>query len=302
MTRLGFVGLGRMGGSMATHLVRAGHDVAVFDRRDAPIDAMESMGATGVESVAAVGERSDVVFLSLPGPEAVESVAAELAGSLGPGSVVVDTTTSTPETTRTVADSLSEVGVSTLGAPVSGGTYGAEAGTLTVMVGGDPSELDRCRPYVDAFAKNVFHVGEDPGHGHAVKLLNNYLSFAAMVATSEAVVLGEAVGLDIETMCEVFTVSTGRNSATEDKFPDYIAEGEEVGFSLALMEKDIALLERFGDEKGLPLLLAGVVASQIEYTRARYGETGDMTDVYGYLRAAMTGADRPNSGADPRVD
>jgi 3-hydroxyisobutyrate dehydrogenase-like beta-hydroxyacid dehydrogenase len=302
MTRLGFVGLGRMGGSMATHLVRAGHDVTVFDRRNAPIEAMESAGATGVESAAAVGERAEVVFLSLPGPEAVEVVAAELGGTLSPGAVLVDTTTSTPETTRTVADSLSEGGVSTLGAPVSGGTYGAEAGTLTVMVGGDPRALDRCRPFLDAFAVNVFHVGEDPGHGHAVKLLNNYLSFAAMVVTSEAVVLGEEAGLGIETMCEVFNVSTGRNSATEDKFPDYVAEGEEVDFSLSLMEKDIALLERFGDEKRVPLLLAGVVASQIEYTRVRYGEAGDMTDVYGYLRAAMTGADHPGPRDDPRED
>ena len=302
MATLGFIGLGRMGGSMAEHLVRAGEDVVVYDRRHAPIEAMESVGATGVESAAAVGERADVVFLSLPGPEAVEAVTAELAGTLERGSVVVDTTTSTPATTRSVADSLSERGVSVLGAPVSGGTYGAEAGTLTVMVGGDRETFERCEPSLDSFAANVFHVGEDPGHGHAVKLLNNYLSFAAMVATSEAVVLGERVGLDIGTICEILSVSTGRNSATEEKFPDYVAEGEEVGFSLSLMGKDMALLERFGDENRVPLLFAGVVASQIEYTRARYGESGDMTDVYDYLRSAMTGTDDPVSRGGSRVD
>ncbi|WP_255167225.1 NAD(P)-dependent oxidoreductase [Natrononativus amylolyticus] len=287
MTTLGFVGLGEMGGEMATHLVRAGYETRVFDRRREPVAVLESAGASGAESVAVVGEGVDAVFLSLPGPAAVEQVVSELEPTLSPGSTVVDLTTSTPETTRSVADRLSSADVSVLGAPVSGGASGAEAGSLTAMVGGERAALERCRPYLEAFATNVVHVGDDPGHGHAVKLLNNYLSFTAMVATSETVLLGQTAGLDLETMCEVFNASTGRNSATEDKFPDFITADRDVGFALELMEKDSRLLLEFAEDNRVPLLLAGVVRSQVGRTRARYGDGGDMTDVYDHLRETM---------------
>jgi 3-hydroxyisobutyrate dehydrogenase len=297
VTSLGYIGLGQMGGSMATHLARDGNDVAVFDRRREAIDAVEAAGAKGMETASEVAETADVIFLSLPGPDAVEAVVSELETAIGPGSVVVDTTTSTPDTTRSIADRLANSGVTVLGAPVSGGTSGAEEGTLTVMVGGDNTTFESCREYFDAFATNVFHVGEDPGHGHAVKLLNNYLSDTAMVATSEAIILGQQVGLDIETMCEIFNVSTGRNSATEDKFPDHIPNDRDVGFALGLMEKDLRLLLRFAEDNRVPLLLAGVVRSQVGCTRNRYGDDGDMTDVYDYLRETLTTAENePGEG------
>ncbi|MFC6837812.1 NAD(P)-dependent oxidoreductase [Halomarina ordinaria] len=287
MTSLGFIGLGRMGGRMATHLVRDGHDVVVFDRRRDAMAAVESAGAKGVASAADVGAEADVVFLSLPNPGVVETVVSELETTLGAGAAIVDTTTSTPAMTRSLAERLADDGVTVLGAPVSGGASGAENGTLTVMVGGDRATLDACREYLDAFAANVVHVGDDPGHGHAVKLLNNYLSNTAMVATSEAIVLGQQVGLDVETMCDVFNVSTGRNSATEDKFPDYVSAGRDVDFALGLMEKDLRLLLQFAEDSRVPLLLGSVVRSQVGCTRARFGDDGDMTDVYDYLRETM---------------
>lgn len=228
-----------------------------------------------------------MIFLSLPDPEAVKAVVSELEPTIDPGSVLVDTTTSTPGVTRSIADRLAGDDVTVLGAPVSGGASGAETGTLTVMVGGDRATLEACREYFDAFAANVFHVGDDPGHGHAVKLLNNYLSNTAMVATAEAIVLGQQVGLDVETMCEIFNVSTGRNSATEDKFPDYISADRDVGFALGLMEKDLRLLLQFAEDNRIPLLLGSVVRSQVGCTRTRYGDDGDMTDVYDYVRETI---------------
>lgn len=291
MTHLGFIGLGQMGGQMAKHLVRAGNDVIVFDQRRAAIDAVTSAGASGADSTTEVGETADVIFLSLPDPAAVEAVVTELRPTFDQGAVIVDMTTSTPNTTRSIADRLAIDGVTVLGAPVSGGTSGAENGTLTVMVGGDPATFEACQVYLDAFATNVFHVGDDPGYGHAVKLLNNYLSDAAIVATSEAIVLGQRIGLDIETMCDVFNVSSGRNSATEDKFPDYISNGRDVGFALGLMEKDLRLLLQFADDNRVPLLLANVVRSQVGATRTRYGDDGDMTDVYDYTRETMVPAE-----------
>lgn len=292
MVTLGFVGLGRMGGPMATHLVRDGNEVVVYDSRPEAVDAMAAAGATPAESAEAVGDAAAIVFLSLPGPEAVTTVASELESTTDGDSVVVDMTTSTPGTTRAIADPCSGLDATVLGAPVSGGVSGAEDGTLTVMVGGDRATFEACRKYVAAFAENVFYVGDDPGHGHAVKLLNNYLSGAAMVATSEAIVLGQRAGLDIETMCEIFNVSSGRNSATEEKFPEYVANGRDVGFSIELLEKDLRLLGEFAEDKRLPLLLASVVRSQVGRTRARYGDEGDMTDIYDYVRETA-GADEP---------
>lgn len=294
MATLGFVGLGRMGGPMATHLVRDGHDVVVFDRRREAIDAVEAAGAVGADSTAMVGEAAEVIFLSLPGPDAVTTVVTELETTMDPGSVVVDMTTSTPETTRAMADRCADLDATVLGAPVSGGTSGAEDGTLSVIVGGDRATFDACRGYFEAFSSDVFHVGDDPGHGHAVKLLNNYLSATALVATSEAIVLGRQSGLDIETMCEIFNVSTGRNSATEDKFPEYISNGLDVGFSLELLEKDLRLLLEFAEDKRVPLGLASLVRSQVGRTRVQYGGDGDMTDIYDYLLETTAGA-----GAEP---
>jgi 3-hydroxyisobutyrate dehydrogenase-like beta-hydroxyacid dehydrogenase len=148
MATLGFVGLGAMGGPMASHLARSGHDVVVFDREPERIGGVEAVGARGARSTPDVGQSADVVFLSLPGPEAVVTVASELESTLRAGSVVVDTTTSTPETTRAIADRLNRGDVTVLGAPVSGGTSGAADGALTTMVGGDRSAFEACKPYL----------------------------------------------------------------------------------------------------------------------------------------------------------
>lgn len=288
MTVLGFIGLGQMGGAMATHLAQNNDEVFVFDQRQEAISAVESVGATGTSSASEVGKKAEVIFLSLPNPEIVRAVVSELEATISPNSVVIDTTTSTPDTTRSITGQLANENVTVLGAPVSGGATGAENGDLTVMVGGERATFEACQEFFDAFATNVFHVGEDPGYGHAVKLLNNYLSNTAMVATSEAIILGQEIGLDIDTMCEIFNVSTGRNSATEDKFPGYISNDRDVGFALGLMEKDLRLLLQCAEDNQIPLLLAGVVRNQVGRTRNQYGETGDMTDVYDYLYDVMT--------------
>lgn len=292
MTTLGFVGLGEMGGPMSRHLVAAGHEVVAFDRDADAVAATVEAGGRGADSVAGVADAADVVFLSLPGPEEVRAVVAESESSLSAGDAVVDLSTSTPATTRNLADRLGDRGVGVVGAPVSGGTDGARDGTLTVMAAGDEATVEACDPYFEAFAADVFHIGPDPGHGHAVKLLNNYLSFVAMLATSEAVVLGEEIGLDATTMCEVFQVSTGRNTATEYKFPDYVVPGKELGFTLDLVDKDIRLMTRFGEDNHVPLLLANVVRAQVGYARNRYGDDGDMVKLYDYLAEAMGGAGR----------
>ena len=288
MATLGFIGLGVMGGPMATHLVEDGHDVTVFDLDDDAVARVESAGATAASTARGVAEAAEVVFLSLPAPADVESVVAELEPGFASGDVLVDTTTSTPETTEGIAARLGERGVTVLGAPVSGGRSGSEAATLSIMVGGDRSTHEACVPLFEAFAADVFYVGESPGHGHAIKLLNNYLSFTGLVAASEATLLGQQVGLDIETMCDVFSASSGRNAATEDKLPNQVATGAfDNGFPLRLMEKDIRLLSAFAEDNETPMLLANVVRNLVGYARTREGPDGDMTDVYRVLEGLM---------------
>ncbi|MFB6157920.1 MAG: NAD(P)-dependent oxidoreductase [Haloferacaceae archaeon] len=284
MTRVGFVGLGRMGGPMAAHLTDD-HRVAGFDVREEAVEAFAEAGGTPAATAADAAADAEVVFLSLPGPDEVEAVVDEVGDALDPDAVLVDLTTSTPGTTEAVADRLA---ADVLGAPVSGGVSGAERGTLTVMVGGDPAVLEACRPLLEAFAADVFHLGDGPGDGHAAKLLNNYLSTTALLASSEALALGRRAGLDGETLVELFSASSGRNSATEDKLPEQVLTGDyDLGFTLGLTEKDIRLLGSFAEEQDAPLLLAGVVRNLVGYARSDHGGDADMTRVYDFVERRM---------------
>lgn len=287
MVAVGFIGLGNMGGPMAEHLLAAGHDMTVYDIGPDARARFEETDATVADSSAAVAADSEVTFLSLPSPEVVRTVVTGedgVAEGIQEGTTLVDTTTSTPGTTADIAELLAEHNVTVLGAPVSGGTSGAREGTLTTMVGGDPATHEACEELFSAYATDVYHVGESPGDGHVVKLLNNYLSFLGMLGASEAVALGERAGLDAGTMVEIFNRSTGRNAATEDKFPEQIIpERYDLGFPLALMYKDIRLFSKFADDADAPVLLGDTVRNLVGYARAELGEDADMSRIYQFM-------------------
>lgn len=287
MTDVGFIGLGNMGGPMAEHLLDAGHDVTVYDVDPDSREQFAGTDATVADGPAAVAGASEVTFLSLPGPEAVREVVAGDGGivdDIGEGATLVDTTTSTPKTTNDVADLLAERDVTVLGAPVSGGTSGAREGTLTTMVGGDRATYEACTELFSAYATDSYHVGDAPGDGHVVKLLNNYLSFLGLLGASEAVALGERAGLDAGTMVEIFNRSTGRNAATEEKFPEQIIpERYDLGFPLALMYKDVRLFSEFADDADAPVLLGDTVRNLIGYAREELGPEADMSRIYQFM-------------------
>ncbi|MFO7927595.1 MAG: NAD(P)-dependent oxidoreductase [Halobacteriota archaeon] len=288
MVSVGFIGLGNMGGPMANHLLDAGHDLTVYDLDPDARAALEDAGAAVGEGPADVATHSEVVFLSLPTPEIVRAVVLGDDGveaGIKAGAILVDTTTSTPGTTEDIAATLADREVTVLGAPVSGGASGARDGTLTTMVGGDPAAYEACEELFSAYAPNRYHVGDSPGDGNVVKLLNNYLSFLGMVGASEAVALGERAGLDPETMVDIFSRSTGRNAAVEDKFPNQIIPGRyDLGFSMALMHKDIRLFSQFAAESDAPVLLGDTVANMISYAKADLGGDADMSEVYKFVQ------------------
>lgn len=286
MVRVGFIGLGDMGGPMVHHLANDGHAVTAFDVDDEALAAADddvTPAASGLDAV----DDAEVVFLSLPDPQTVEHVVEEIADTISPGAVLVDTTTSIPSTTRRVVELLETRDIDMLGAPISGGKYGAQAATLSVMVGGDEAVYEACEPLFRAFATDCFHVGGEPGHGHAVKLLNNFVSYTGLLAACEAVVVGELAGIDPDQLVGIFSASSGRNSATEDKIPNQVLTGEyNTGFPLALTEKDIRLYTELTEELGTPSLLGNVTRSLIGYARSMEGGDGDMTRVYDFLEGA----------------
>jgi 3-hydroxyisobutyrate dehydrogenase-like beta-hydroxyacid dehydrogenase len=238
---LGFVGLGNMGQPMAANLVAAGFDVQAFDTAGT-VERLPA-GAHACSSVAEVAERSDTVLLSLPDGAATRTVTEEIAATAERrAATVIDLSTVGPAVAVEVAAALAAVGAAYADGPVSGGVAGARAATLSLMFAGPADVLDVHRAALDAIAGSVLPVGTRPGQGQAMKLLNNFLSATALAATSEALAFGEAHGLDLAVMLDVLNVSTGRNSATVDKFPNRVLTGTfDAGFRTALMAKDLRL-------------------------------------------------------------
>lgn len=293
MGRVGFIGLGTMGGRMSANLVDDGHDLVVFDVREAAMEPLVDAGADRAESMLDLAERSEVVMLSLPGPDEVVQVVDEIRDGLDEGDTVVDLTTSTPATTNAIGDELSVRSVEVLSAPVSGGRSGAEDGTLSVMVGGDEEAFERCLALFESIGANVFYIGDQPGDGHAMKLVNNYLSFVAMICTSEAVALGEQVGLELETMIDVFNESSGRNTATSFKYPEHIIPEEyDIEYDMGLVEKDMQLLMDVSRDTGMPFVAGGAIRQIIASIRAELGRDADYTEIYKYFeKIANDGAE-----------
>lgn len=243
MTAYGVIGLGAMGAPVAANLAKAG--LAVFGHDAAGSVERAPEGVTPVDSVAELVASCDAVFLSLPDGAVCRAVCDEIAAARDRRTrAVIDLSTIGPAAAEDIAERLAGAGIAYADAPVSGGRAGAVKGTITVIWAGDVELLETHREALGAMSGNVFHVGSRAGQGQAMKLLNNYLSATAMVATSEAVRFGLAAGLDIGVMCDVLNVSTGRNSATQDKFPNQIATGAfDAGFATALMAKDMKLYD-----------------------------------------------------------
>jgi 3-hydroxyisobutyrate dehydrogenase-like beta-hydroxyacid dehydrogenase len=288
---IGFIGLGQMGGPMSRRLLAAGHRLVGHDVRAEAMDALVAEGAEAARSPAEVAARAEVVLVSLPTPQVVREVALGPDG-LVHGSAVriyVDLSTTGQAVAVEVAAALAGRRIATLDAPVSGGVRGAIDGTLAVMVAGPPAELERVRGILAVFGR-VFHVGKRPGLGQLMKLANNYLSATAIVATAEAVVLGVKGGLDPATMLDVINASTGRNTASEDKFPRQVLSGNyAAGFTTGLLTKDLGLCAAAAEALGVPMPVAAAVHAQWRRAVAELGADADITTIVKCIeRAAGT--------------
>ncbi|HEX3973026.1 MAG TPA: NAD(P)-dependent oxidoreductase [Stellaceae bacterium] len=278
---IGFVGLGNMGGPMANRLIDAGYRLAVYDIRDEAMAPLVARGAAGKNSSRAVADASDIVFFSLPEPKDVEGEALGGAGVAAGtrATIFVDLSTTGPRTTARVLAGLTERDIAVVDAPVSGGVAGAKKGTLAVMASGPPALIERVRPLLAIFSK-VFHVGERPGMGQAMKLCNNVLSATSMAVTAEAMVMGVKAGLDPALMLEVINSGTGRNTATETKFPnEVITRRFTQGFYTGLMYKDVRLCLEEAEALQVPMWVGNAVRTMWQLANSELGPQSDFTEI-----------------------
>src|SRR5690349_7181787 len=220
---LGFVGVGRMGGRMATRLIKAGYALVIYDTSDSVVKPLVELGAKRLDSAAAVASAAEIVLVSLPTPPIVEACALGPKG-IGEGTKVkifIDTSTTGSTYAKKIAAGLAKKNIVAVDAPVSGGLKGAADGTLAVMVSCPHDTFKRLEPILANLGK-VFHLGTEPGQGQTMKLLNNLLSACAMAISSEALVMSVKAGLDPKLAMEVINAGTGRNSATADKIPRFV--------------------------------------------------------------------------------
>lgn len=278
---LGFVGLGQMGSRMAARLLDAGYALVVCDRVDAAVAPLVARGARRAATPAEVADLADIVLGSLPTPDIVRGVA------LGPDGVLqgqrarrfIDLSTTGPRIAQQVAAAFAEQGRIAIDAPVSGGITGAEKGSLAIMVSGPRDAFEAIAPILQVMGKPFF-CGEQAGQAQVMKLCNNLLAAAALAISSEAIVMGVKAGLDPALMCEVINVSSGRNSATQDKFPRAILPRSfDFGFATGLSHKDVRLCVDEAEAMGVPMVVGSAVRQMLAVTSASFGPESDFTSI-----------------------
>jgi len=278
---VGFVGVGEMGSRMAARLMDAGHDLAVYDIRAQAMAPLVSRGARRARTSREIADLSDIVFFSLPEPKDVRGEAVGPAGVIAGSraNVLVDLSTTGPRTIGIITDALAEKGIAVIDAPVSGGVAGAAKGTLAVMASGPTATMNRVAPLLRIFGR-VFTVGERPGQAQVLKLANNLLSATSLAVTAEAMVMGVKAGLDPRLMIDVINSGTGRNSASETKFPLAILPRRfAYGFATGLMEKDVSLCLEEAEALGAPMFVAHAVQAIWQLAKDELGAESDYTEI-----------------------
>ena len=277
--QIGFIGLGNMGFPMARRLIEARHHLVVFDQRKQTMDKLVALGAQAASAPKDVADRVETVMASLPSLQASLDVATGNDGVIEGKRVrrFVDLSTVGSHMAVRIHDLLAKRDLVQLDSPVSGGVGGAEKGTLAVMVSGPRDDFEAVRGALDVIGK-VFFIGEKPGSAQTMKLANNLLSATAVVATSEAVVMGVKAGLDPAVMIDVINAGSGMNTASRDKFPRSILPRTfDFGFATGLMVKDVRLCLEEAKSLGLSMEVAEAVGRLWEVVIREMGAESDFT-------------------------
>ena len=279
----GFIGLGEMGKPIATNVLKSSKKITVYD-----IDDLENKAPKGsfiAKSLDQLVSVSEIIFISVPDGKASSNVINNILNSNEKlVRHIINLSTIGLQETKPLIEALNKVNISYIDAPVSGGKSGAINATITIMWSGSQKLLDEIRDDLDYFSKSIFFVGKEPGQGQIMKLINNYLSAVAMSSTSEAILLGLKNNLDMETMLNVLNVSTGKNSATLDKFPNRIlTESYDAAFRMSLMNKDLELYLSEAISNGMPIKIAKVVKNYFQEGEKSL-PLGDFTEIYKVIK------------------
>ncbi len=255
MSDIGFIGLGIMGHAMAANPVRAGFDTVVWNRTASKADDLASIGASVASSPADTARRADVVMICVsdtPDVEAVVFGSDGVSSGLSAESLVIDHSTISPAATKDFAARIDERGAHWLDAPISGGSEGAVNATLSIMIGGDPSQIERARPYLEAVGSTITHVGPQ-GAGQLVKAVNQILVVVNQLAVSEALLLAEAGGLDLEATLSAVAGGAAGSWMLSNRGPQMIERDWSPGFTIDLQQKDLRLVLEAANDLGVPI-------------------------------------------------
>jgi len=290
--KIGFVGIGAMGTPMAANLVKANYKLMIYDVNPERTNALAATHEVEVaRSLAEIGASCTTVITMLPDGKAVREVLCghddnfgeSVAAALDPGALVIDMSSSSPIGTRELGAILEARGVRLIDAPVSNGVRGAIAGTLAIMVGGDHTIFEQCRPLFEKLGNQIFYAGP-LGAGHAIKALNNYVNAAGLVATCEAVIAGQRFGLDPNVIVDILNASSGMNNTTKNKVKQFMLSGAfNAGFTTGLMAKDVRTALEVAAAMGGSTRMARHTADMWNDTEHSLGAASDHTAIFKFL-------------------
>ncbi|WP_372714124.1 NAD(P)-dependent oxidoreductase [Ilyobacter sp.] len=269
--KVGFIGLGVMGKSMAINILNSGHKLKVYDVIEESMIELKEKGAEIGDSTADTCEGCDVIMTSLPNSKIVEEVILGKNGVLEgaeKGSIIVDLSSITPKVIQNIYEKCADKGIEVIDAPVSGGAKGAEEGTLTIMVGGKAEVLEKVKPILECIGKKINYVGQI-GAGDTVKLINNLLLGVNMVACAEALALGTKAGIKPDVLYEIISQSSGSSYALKAKYENFISQGNfEPGFMIDLQYKDLELAISTAKDLNAPMFMGNIAQQIFETARA----------------------------------
>jgi 3-hydroxyisobutyrate dehydrogenase-like beta-hydroxyacid dehydrogenase len=293
---LGFVGIGNIGEPVCRKLLEGGYELLIYDVDPEALERLHDTSAEPVASLDSLASQADVVLLSLPNSDIVEEVVfgeSGLADGFSGDEILIDTSSSEPSSTRSLAKRLAARGIYMLDAPVSGGVLRAREGALAVMVGGRPEVYDRCREILQSFGDGIFYVGEH-GSGHLVKALNNLLSATTLASAAEAMLVAQRGGVAPDKFLEVINAGNGRSYSTEVKFPRYILNRAfDDGFALGLMSKDLKIALQAAAEMELPTPVGSTLAQIWQLAMAHGYAEENHTAIYAFLEDLLGGREKP---------
>lgn len=278
----GFLGVGAMGLPMVRRARAAGLAVMVHDRDAKAVAEAVALGAVSAPTPVALADAVDCVFVSLPTPAISEAVVTG-PGGLAEGRAIrhhIDLSTTGPAMATKIAGYLSERGIATLDAPVSGGPLGVNNGTLAIMASGPAETLEIARPFLNSFARKIVHVGPEVGQGQVVKLANNILAAANLVAVGEVLAMAGKAGIDGETLFDVINASSGRSWVSEVAYPKYVLPRTwDQGFRIELMHKDVTLAMQAAESTGTPMWVGATVRQFYQYLMTQGMGPRDVSEI-----------------------